>query len=410
MATTVPDRRPGRFGTAVRRGTAWSRLGHAGQDGGPDKPTTGSAFALLGIMQATLIFTITVLSVPLPVIGRQWGLGQSSLVLISAAYGLSFSGLLLFGGRLTDQYGGRRMFTAGLVVFAAASMVAVLAQGIAVLTAARFAQGAGAALVAPAAVAVLRQVFPDPVGYSRAIATWGGLSVLGATLGTLLSGIVATWLSWRWMLAVPLVIAAVAAVATPQLLPEGTRHSRATLDLPGALLATTGITLLSFGLVVTGEHAWTSAIALTPLALGLVLLGAFVAVELSSADPLLPMPSWSISGGRPRSSRSPCPRPEPPSSRSCWFCISNRSETGRRCVRRWRSFLTPWCSSWSVGCPGGSSPAGEPTALPPQGSRWRLVACSSWPVWIRKPDTASVCCRVSLSCRPESRCPSPPGR
>ncbi|MGW5361102.1 glucose 1-dehydrogenase [Actinopolymorpha pittospori] len=258
----------------------------------PDRPPGGPspAFALLGTVQITLIFTITVISVPLPVIGREWGLRQSSLVLVSAAYGLSFSGLLLFGGRLTDRYGGRRMFTAGLVVFAAASMLAALAPGIAALTAARFAQGLGAALVAPAAVAVLRQVFPDPAGRGRAMATWGGMSVLGATLGTLLSGVVVTWLSWRWMLAVPLVVAAVAAVVTPRLLPADSQDGRATLDLPGALLAATGITLLSFGLVVTGDHAWTSAMVLVSLASGLVLLGAFVAVELHSADPLLPMP------------------------------------------------------------------------------------------------------------------------
>lgn len=289
MATAVPDIPPSRLGAAAHRRGPWPRLGYAGQDGGPGKPAIGPAFALLGIVQTTLIFTITVISVPLPVIGREWGLGQSSLVLLSAAYGLSFSGLLLFGGRLTDRYGGRRMFTAGLVAFAAASMVAAIAPGSASLTAARFAQGVGAALAAPAAVAVLRRVFPDPASYGRAMATWGGLSVLGATLGSLLSGIVATWLSWRWMLAVPLVVAAVAAVVTPRMLPADTQYRRATLDLPGALLATTGITLLSFGLVVTGEHAWTSAMVLAPLASGLVLLGAFVAVELSSADPLLPM-------------------------------------------------------------------------------------------------------------------------
>ncbi|MFI5490158.1 MFS transporter [Micromonospora echinaurantiaca] len=289
MATTVPDLPPDRLGAAPHRRGPWSPPGRAGQDGEPGKPADGRAFALLATVQTTLIFTITVISVPLPVIGREWGLGGSSLVLLSAAYGLSFSGLLLFGGRLADRYGGRRTVTAGLVVFGAASLVAALAPGSATLTAARFAQGVGAALVAPAAVAVLRRLFPDPVGHGRAMATWGGLSVLGATLGSLLSGIVATWLSWRWLLAVPLVVAGVAAVATPRSLPADTRCGRAALDLPGALLATAGITLLSFGLVVTGEHGWTSAMVLAPLASGLLLLGAFVAVERRHPDPLLPI-------------------------------------------------------------------------------------------------------------------------
>src|SRR5688500_11904155 len=112
------------------------------------------AFVLLGSVQTTLIFTLAALAIPLPLIGREFDLQRADLILLSAAYGLTFAGLLLFGGRLADRYGGRRALTAGLVLFAAASAAAPLAPGIGTLLAARFAQGAGAALIAPAAMAV----------------------------------------------------------------------------------------------------------------------------------------------------------------------------------------------------------------------------------------------------------------
>jgi MFS family permease len=249
---------------------------------------SGRAFALLGTVQVTLIFTITLLAVPLPVIGRQLGLDHSELVVVSAAYGLSFSGLLLFGGRLADRWGGRRILIAGLVVFAVASAAAPASPGFAVLAATRFGQGVGAALVAPAAMVVLRTVFPQPSRYARTMATWGGLSVLGATAGIVLSGVVATWVSWRWMFAVPLLVAGVALLLTRRLLPAGVPGGRVALDLPGAVLATAGVTLLSYGLVMTGDRAWSSTTVVVPAVCGLALLAAFAVVELRGRDPLLP--------------------------------------------------------------------------------------------------------------------------
>ena len=246
------------------------------------------AFALLGAVQVTLVFTITLIAVPLPAIGREFGLDHSSLILASTAYGLSFSGLLLFGGRLADRRGARAVLTVGLVVFAVASSVAAAAPAFAVLVAARFAQGAGAALVAPPAMAVLRAITPDEASHARALASWGGLSVLGATAGILLSGVVTTWVSWRWMFAVALLVSVVSLLLIPRWLPPVAPSGRAALDLPGAALATAGVTLLSYGLVVTDGHAWSSAAVVVPLATGLALLTAFAAAELRNRDPLLP--------------------------------------------------------------------------------------------------------------------------
>ncbi|MEU8679117.1 MFS transporter [Streptomyces sp. NPDC048560] len=246
------------------------------------------AFVLLGSVQTTLIFTLSAIAVPLPLIGREFDLQRPDLILLSASYGLTFAGLLLFGGRLADRYGGRRTLAAGLILLAAASAAAPFAPGIGALLAARLAQGAGAALVAPAAMAVLRIVFRSPSAYGRAMATWGGLSVLGATAGNLLSGVILSWLSWRWTFVVPLVVAVTALALAPRLLPRTVPDRGRTLDLPGALLATTGITLASYGLVVTDVRPWSSAGVLVPLLGGTVLLAAFLYAEHHARDPLLP--------------------------------------------------------------------------------------------------------------------------
>ncbi|MET9494424.1 MFS transporter [Streptomyces sp. NPDC006552] len=247
-----------------------------------------AAFALLGAVQATLIFTLTAIVVPLPRIGRELGLRHADLILLSAAYGLTFAGLLLFGGRLADRYGPRRALTAGLVFFAVASAAAPLAPGLGTLLAARLAQGAGAALVAPAAMAAVRTVYVSPAAYGRAMATWGGLSVLGATAGNLLSGVISAFLSWRWTFAAPLVVAAVALVLAPRLVPDTVPDRNRTLDVPGALLGTAGLTLAGYGLVVTDGEPWSSAGVLVPLLGGSALLAAFWHAELRSHDPLLP--------------------------------------------------------------------------------------------------------------------------
>ncbi|MFD7551628.1 MFS transporter [Streptomyces sp. NPDC059816] len=246
------------------------------------------AFVLLGSVQATLIFTFTSISVPLPLIERELGLQHADLILLNAAYGLTFAGLLLWGGRLADRYGGRPTLTAGLALFGAASAAALLAPGLGTLLVARFVQGAGAALIAPAAMAVLRTVFPSAAAYGRAMAVWGGLSVLGATAGNLLSGVVATLLSWRGTFAVPLVVAVAALVLAPRLPLDTTPSRGRALDLTGALLATAGITSTSYGLVVTHTLPWSSGSVLVPLLGGTALLVAFWCVERRARDPLLP--------------------------------------------------------------------------------------------------------------------------
>lgn len=271
------------------------RLGPGRAGGRPvaDRMTSASrasaAFALLGGVQIILIAAITLPVIALPQIQHELGLNHSNLVLISAGYSLSFSGLLLLGGRLADQYGRRQVFVLGITVFGVASGIGGVAPGFEVLVASRFAQGCGAALTAPAAMALLGTVFPDSTQRARAVAVWGSVSGVGAAAGVLLSGVMITWVSWRWSFAIPAVVAVVALFAARWLLPAGPTPRRMRLDIPGGLLVTAGLSVLSLGLLAAGDHSWSSAAVFVPLVGGGALLMAFVAVEARTPIPLLPL-------------------------------------------------------------------------------------------------------------------------
>lgn len=257
----------------------------------PPPVRTGRAFTLLATMQVVLVATITVVSLALPAIQRELHLTHSELALVSSAYGMSFSGLLLLGGRLADLLGPRRMFLTGAAVFGLASAAAVLAPNLPVLLGARLGQGIGAALAAPAAMALLNQVFPDSAARARAIGLWGGLSASGAVAGTLISGVVVTWVSWRWAFLVAVLVAALTVAAAPAVLPARPRRptARARIDLTGALLVTAGLCAVSYGLLRAAEHPWSSADVHTPLVAGMTLLVAFLVVEARSDAPLMPL-------------------------------------------------------------------------------------------------------------------------
>ncbi|WP_433359283.1 MFS transporter [Streptosporangium sp. CA-115845] len=249
---------------------------------------TGPAFVLLGAVQILLICGITVISVALPAVQYELGLDRGELALVSSAYGLSFSGLLLLGGRLADLYGRRRLFLLGLGLFGCASAAALLAPGFGPLVLARFAQGIGAALAAPAAMALLPALFPGPSRRARALAAWGGLSGVGAVLGMFLSGVIAQWASWRWAFAVLVAASLLALAAALRLLPSDGPVRRGLLDVLGALLAAGGLSMLSYGLL-GGSVA--------RIALGALLLIVFALVESRAAAPLVPL---SFFASRPR--------------------------------------------------------------------------------------------------------------
>jgi MFS family permease len=239
-----------------------------------------ASLVLLGTIQVTLIASMTMITIALPAIQRDLGADPGDLVLAASAYGLSFGGLLLLGGRLADLHGRRAVLVTGMAVVGVASAAAASAPSFGVLLAARFAQGAGAALAAPAAMALVGDVVTDPHRRGRMMALWGVLSSSGATAGNVLSGALTTWASWRSLFAVPLVVAAVTVVAARHVVPAGTARSVGRIDWPGALAATTGFAALLYG----AQHSVPALFA------GLVLLVLFGLTQRRSPDPLTPPP------------------------------------------------------------------------------------------------------------------------
>ncbi|WP_236025068.1 MFS transporter [Arenibaculum pallidiluteum] len=183
------------------------------------------------------------------------------------------------------------MLVLGLALFGAASLAAALAPGYGMLIAMRFLEGVGGAIVAPAALGQMRGLFPDMAAFARAMAIWGGVSVMGAVLGFISSGMAASFVSWRWMFAAPITVSALGLAASAGLLPSarpGEAASRPGLDPLGAILATGGIMLASFGLIASHDTTWGSPVVVGPIAAGTALLVMFIIAERRAADPLLP--------------------------------------------------------------------------------------------------------------------------
>ncbi|MFJ9644281.1 MFS transporter [Streptomyces sp. NPDC101206] len=245
-------------------------------------------FVLLGAVQLLLNASVSVTFAAGPAMQRELGLGRVDLILDSAAYGISFSGLLLLGGRLTDRVGQRRLFTGGTALFALASLAAALAPVSHAVLAARFLQGCGAALAAPAALSLLRVVFPEGRARAVALARWGLLTSLGAAVGIVLSGALSTWANWRWSFGALAAVAVAALAFVRRALPTGPAPVRVPVDLVGAVLGTLALSTLGYGFVMVGPHGWSTAAVLGPLALGAVLLAAFAAAQRRVAAPLLP--------------------------------------------------------------------------------------------------------------------------
>jgi EmrB/QacA subfamily drug resistance transporter len=214
------------------------------------------------------------------VANRQWVLG---------AYTLAFGSLLLLGGRISDYLGRRRMFIIGLLGFGVASALGGLAQNQAMLFSARALQGAFAAVMAPAALSLLTVSFTEARERARAFGVYGAVAGGGAAIGLVLGGILTEFASWRWTLLINVPIALVAAIAARQVITESKAEARHGYDLPGAITATGGLFLLVYGFTMVASHGWGSTLVVTLFAGALALLGAFVAIELRSPHPLLPM-------------------------------------------------------------------------------------------------------------------------
>ena len=239
-----------------------------------------SLMVLLSVAQFMVILDATVVNVALPSIAGSLGLAAGGLQWVVTAYVLASGGLVLVGGRAADVAGRRRVFLAGLTVFTAASLASGLAPVAAMLIAARVGPGIGAALLTPAALSVIMTSY---AGAQRATAlgVWGALGGAGAAVGVLAGGVLTTWFGWRSVFLVNVPVGIVAGVAALHLVPrrEPRRHLGRELDLPGAALAVAGLVTLAYALAGAPAHGWGSARTLGLLAVALVLLAGFAAVE-----------------------------------------------------------------------------------------------------------------------------------
>ena len=251
-----------------------------------------SALAVLALVQFMIVADNTIANVALPSIQDDLGFTTDGLAWVINGYLLTAGGLILFGGRLSDIVGRRRVFLVGAVLFGAASLACGAAPTAEVLVAARFAQGVGEALASPAALSLIAVLFRDPAERAKALGIWGGLSGLGAIVGVVLSGMLTQLLDWRWVFYINLPFAIAAVVLTPRLVgPDGPRDPGAPdrLDLPGATLVTAGATAVVYGLLASVRSGWDDPTVIAALLGGAAALTAFVAVEARTRAPLVPL-------------------------------------------------------------------------------------------------------------------------
>jgi EmrB/QacA subfamily drug resistance transporter len=246
------------------------------------------ALVLLCSAQFMVILDITVVNIALPSIQADLGFATGDLQWVVTAYTLAFGGLLLLGGRAADLFGRRRVFLAGLALFTAASLGAALAGSAAMLLAARVLQGAGAALLSPAALSFVTTLFAEGAERRRALAAWAAVAASGGAVGVLLGGLLTEVLDWPAIFLVNVPVGIAAAVAALRILPAGAPVVRGgRIDVPGALLATGGLVALILGLVEAPDAGWASAQTLGLLGTGAALLAGFVAFEARTREPLV---------------------------------------------------------------------------------------------------------------------------
>jgi EmrB/QacA subfamily drug resistance transporter len=248
------------------------------------------ALALIVTAQFMVILDVAIVNVALPSIKSDLGFSQASLQWVVSAYAIFFGGALLLGGRLGDLLGRRRLFVAGLAVFAASSLLCGLAWSEASLITFRALQGLGGAMLAPAALALLITTFAEGRERNVALGIYGAAAGSGAAVGVLLGGVLTSYMSWPWIFFVNVPVALAAIALTPVLL----RESRADnalrhFDVAGATSITAGLMILVYALTRATTDGWATATTIGLLAASAVLVLSFIAIELRSKAPLLPL-------------------------------------------------------------------------------------------------------------------------
>src|SRR5215510_3599987 len=251
--------------------------------------TTNLILALACAAQFMVVMDVAIVNVALPSIQRDLGVSESTLQWVVIAYGLLLGGFLLFGGRLADLLGRRRILLTGLTIFSVAAVLSRDSQSIGILIAARGLQGFGAALVTPAALSILAVTFTEGQERNRALGIYGAVGGTSATVGVIASGLLTDGPGWRWIffINVPVGIVLIA-LATAFLAVDRADRSAGHFDVAGATTVTGGLLLLVYGLNRAADYGWTSPTTLALFGAAAVLLATFVRVEARSRHPLVP--------------------------------------------------------------------------------------------------------------------------
>jgi EmrB/QacA subfamily drug resistance transporter len=287
--------------TCMKEHLVMSTEGLVVQPGSPDRtpahsavdepdPKRWLALAVIAVAQLMIILDASIVNVALPVLQTDLGVSDANLQWVVTAYTLAFGGLLLFGGRIADFMGRKRVFVIALVGFAIASGLGGIAPNEALLYTARALQGAFAALMAPAALSILTITFTDTKERARAFGVFGAISGGGAAIGLILGGILTEYASWRWTLGVNVPIALAAAAAAIPLVKESRAEGDRHFDIPGVLLSAIGLVSLVYGFTKAAEEGvgWGDPVTITLLVVAAVLLVAFFVWETRAEHPLLP--------------------------------------------------------------------------------------------------------------------------
>ncbi|WP_329239141.1 MFS transporter [Actinoallomurus sp. NBC_01490] len=251
-----------------------------------------AALVLITAVELVVFLDTSVVNIALPRIGAGLGLDEAGLAWVTNAYLLAFGGCMLVGGRAADRLGARRVFAFGLALFTVASAMAGLTNTAWLLLAARAVQGVGAAVTVPAQLALLTRTFSEPAERRRAFGVWGAMGAAGAAIGTATGGLLTQSLGWRSIFLINLPVGVAALSSAGGLLPPDPARRRADagrrLDLPGAVLGTTGLLLLGYAVgALADPESRASATVLTVVAA--VLLAGFVATEARATEPLMPL-------------------------------------------------------------------------------------------------------------------------
>jgi EmrB/QacA subfamily drug resistance transporter len=248
------------------------------------------AFAVLAVAFFMTIVDLTIVNVALPTIGRKLHVSESDLQWVVTAYGITFGGFLLLGGRAADLLGRRRILMVGLAVFTAASLGAGLATSSGFLIAMRGLQGFGAAVVLPAALSIVMNMFPEGAERNKALGLWGGIGAAGATVGLITGGLLTRYAGWQYIFFLNVPIGVAALLLAPRIVPESRLQGvRRRFDPLGAVTVTGALVLLVYAISEAPQAGWGSARTVALLAVSAALLVAFLVVETRTEAPLMPL-------------------------------------------------------------------------------------------------------------------------